>query len=34
MKIGPVAQKFYDVITAIQTGEIEDTHKWNQHVDL
>ncbi|MCX6156626.1 MAG: branched-chain amino acid aminotransferase [Ignavibacteriae bacterium] len=34
MKIGPVAQKFYDTITSIQYGEVEDTHKWNQHVDL
>lgn len=34
MKIGAVAQKFYDTITSIQYGEVEDTHKWNQHVDL
>ncbi|MAT39218.1 MAG: branched chain amino acid aminotransferase [Ectothiorhodospiraceae bacterium] len=27
-KIGPVAQKFYDTITGIQYGEIEDTHNW------
>ncbi|MFZ4591663.1 MAG: branched-chain amino acid aminotransferase [Ignavibacteria bacterium] len=34
MKIGPVAQKFYDTITGIQYGEVEDTHNWNQHIDL
>lgn len=34
MKIGPVAQKFYDTITGIQYGEIEDKHNWVQHVDF
>lgn len=34
MKIGPVAQKFYDTITAIQYGEVPDTHNWVQHVDF
>lgn len=34
MKIGPVAQKFYDTITGIQYGEIEDKHNWIQHVDF
>lgn len=27
-KIGELAQKFYDTITGIQYGEIEDTHNW------
>ncbi|MEX0773563.1 MAG: branched-chain amino acid aminotransferase [Balneolales bacterium] len=27
-KMGPVAQKFYDEITGIQHGDIEDTHGW------
>ena len=34
MKIGPVAQKFYDTITGIQYGEIEDKHNWNVHFDI
>ena len=34
MKIGPVAQKFYDTITGIQYGEIEDTRNWIKHVDF
>jgi branched-chain amino acid aminotransferase len=34
MKIGNLAQKFYDTITGIQYGEIEDTHGWNVHIDL
>jgi branched-chain amino acid aminotransferase len=34
MKIGPVAQKFYDTITGIQYGEIDDTRGWIQHVDF
>ncbi len=33
-KIGPVAQKFYDTITGIQYGEIEDKYGWNVHIDL
>ena len=27
-KIGPVTQKLYDTITAIQWGKVEDTHGW------
>jgi len=34
MKIGPVAQKFYDTITGLQCGEIPDTHGWIQHIDF
>jgi branched-chain amino acid aminotransferase len=34
MEIGPVAQKFYDTITAIQYGEVEDTRKWNVKIDF
>jgi len=34
MEIGPLAQKFYDTITGIQYGEIEDKHGWNVHIDL
>jgi branched-chain amino acid aminotransferase len=34
MKIGPVAQKFYDTISGIQYGEIEDLHNWNLHIDI
>jgi branched-chain amino acid aminotransferase len=34
MEIGPLAQKFYDTITGIQYGEIEDTHGWNVHIDF
>lgn len=34
MKIGPIAQKFYDTITGIQYGELEDTHNWIRHVDF
>jgi branched-chain amino acid aminotransferase len=33
-KIGQMAQKFYDTITGIQYGEIEDTHGWNIHLDI
>ena len=32
MKIGPLAQKFYDTITGIQYGELEDTFGWNVKV--
>lgn len=32
--IGPIAQKFYDTITAIQYGEAEDTHGWIDHLDI
>jgi branched-chain amino acid aminotransferase len=34
MKIGPYAQKFYDTITGIQYGEIEDKYNWNVHLDI
>jgi branched-chain amino acid aminotransferase len=34
MKIGPVAQKFYDTITGIQYGELEDSYNWNVHFDI
>lgn len=33
-EIGPIAKKFYDTITGIQHGEIEDTYKWNLHLDI
>lgn len=33
-QIGPIAQKFYDTITGIQYGELEDKHSWNVHIDL
>ncbi len=33
-KIGPLAQKFYDTITGIQYGEIEDKFGWLTHVDF
>ncbi len=33
-QIGPVAQKFYDTITGIQYGEVEDAHKWNMKIEL
>jgi branched-chain amino acid aminotransferase len=31
-EIGPIAQKFYDEITGIQYGEIEDVHGWIKKV--
>lgn len=34
MKIGKYAQKFYDTITGIQYGEIEDKYNWNIHLDI
>ena len=34
MQIGPIAQKFYDTITGIQYGEIEDKYGWNVHFDV
>ena len=34
MKIGKYAQKFYDTITGIQYGEVEDKHGWNVHLDI
>jgi len=34
MEIGPVAQKFYDIITSIQYGEVEDTRNWIVHLDF
>jgi branched-chain amino acid aminotransferase len=33
MEIGPNAQKFYDTITGIQYGEIDDKYGWNVHVE-
>ncbi|MCB2203337.1 branched-chain amino acid aminotransferase [bacterium] len=32
--IGPVAQKFYDTITGIQYGELEDPFGWVEHIDI
>jgi branched-chain amino acid aminotransferase len=34
MKIGPYAQKFYDTITGIQYGEIEDKYNWNVSIKM
>lgn len=34
MKIGKYARKFYDIITGIQYGEIEDKYNWNVHLDI
>lgn len=34
MKIGPFAQKFYDTITGIQYGELEDKHNWNVSIKM
>lgn len=34
MKIGKYAQNFYDTITGIQYGEIEDKYNWNLHLDI
>jgi branched-chain amino acid aminotransferase len=33
-KIGPVAQKFYDTITGIQYGEIDDPYGWIDHLEI
>ncbi len=33
-KIGKYAQRFYDTITGIQYGEIEDKYNWNVHLDI
>lgn len=33
-EIGPVAQKFYDTITGIQYGEIEDTRNWILRIEI
>ncbi len=33
-KIGHFTQKFYNAITGIQYGEIEDTHGWIVHIDV
>ena len=33
-QIGPVAQKFYETITGIQYGEIEDKYGWILHIDV
>jgi len=32
-EIGPFAQKFYNTITGIMHGSIEDTNQWNTHID-
>ena len=34
MKIGPVAQKFYDTITGIQYGELDDPYGWVETIDI
>lgn len=34
MKIGDLTQKFYDTITGIQYGEIEDKYNWIVHLDI
>lgn len=34
MKIGKYAQKFYDTITGLQYGEIEDKYNWIFHLDI
>lgn len=33
-QIGPVAQKMYDTLTAIQYGKIKDTYNWIIHIDI
>ncbi|MFP4543490.1 MAG: branched-chain amino acid aminotransferase [Bacteroidota bacterium] len=33
-EIGELSQKFYDTITGIQYGEIEDSHDWLEHVSF
>lgn len=33
-KIGPITQNFYDTITGIQYGELEDKYNWNVHFEL
>lgn len=32
--VGPRSQKLYDLLTAIQSGEAEDKHKWNRIVKI
>ncbi len=34
MKIGPIAQMFYDKITGIQTGELDDEYDWITTIQL
>ncbi len=34
MQIGPIAQKFYDTITGIQYGDIEDKYGWTVKIEL
>ena len=34
MKIGELAKKFYDTITGIQYGEVNDTHDWIIKIDM
>jgi branched-chain amino acid aminotransferase len=33
-QIGPVAQKFYDTITGIQYGELDDPFGWVETIDI
>jgi branched-chain amino acid aminotransferase len=33
-KVGPISQKLYDTLKAIQEGEIEDKHGWNYIFDF
>ncbi len=33
-EIGPMAQKFYDLITGIQYGEISDDNNWNMKIEI
>jgi branched-chain amino acid aminotransferase len=33
-KIGDLSWKFYNTITGIQYGKIDDTHNWNLHLDI
>ncbi|MFN3781778.1 MAG: branched chain amino acid aminotransferase, partial [Candidatus Kapaibacteriota bacterium] len=33
-QIGPVAQKMYDILTAIQYGKIKDVYNWIVHIDV
>ena len=32
-EIGPIASKFYDIITGLQHGNIDDTFGWNLHLE-
>jgi branched-chain amino acid aminotransferase len=33
-EIGELSKKFYQTITGIQTGKVEDNHKWNNHINI